>query len=179
MANETQQVDVQENRFVGRRLDANALAGTRPTLIAPEYEGGPHRFTLHAFYDNRGPVSVDVFWPDGKLKPKDQRELQLEIQRICATEGQAICGWAFGKVGLLRSEASQAVERVVHSRTDTNVHHANITRRRLLVSQDATDPDRSDKTKLFALSLMQFFNARGRFLAVQAEPGTAAPPAAL
>ena len=160
MSIEPNQNNVAANRFIGRRLADNAK---KPEVFL---EDGQRRFTLNAFHDNRGTISVDAFWPDSQLTLQGQHEYRANMLSVCKVEGSPIFGWAFCKVGtLMEKTGGKGVSKVVHSPTPTNTNHADICRALYLQSEDSADPARSDKTWSFSVILKDFFNTYGEFVA--------------
>lgn len=164
MPSEPHKKNVAANRLVGRRLAKNPK---KPELLPPEFEGGPHRFLFNAFYDARGDLSVDVFWEDQKLSFSDQKSALNKARLICVAEGGDICGWSSCKVGHLLEKTSAAVSGVVHSPTETNENHADILRIAFLRADSMDDPHRSNKSKMFAVALKDYFNQYGKFVGTE------------
>ena len=88
---------------------------------------------------------------------------------VCVDEGPAIVGWALCKAGPLQ-KAEHMVSAVVHTPIETNKNHADIRRRSWYEPQNEQDPERSGKTKAFAMLLAEFFNTNGSMLNVPPAP---------
>lgn len=159
MSDEPVKDHVSANRIIGRRLSTDA---DQPEVLF--VDAGVARFTLNAFLDKRGPVSVDMLWTHGQASRADRHKTAKAAAQVCQVEQHSICGWATCKVELLLARAGRAVESVMRSPTGTNPAHADVVGKPHVRAGIEGDAASGDKAWAFAVVLKDFFNEHGEYI---------------
>jgi hypothetical protein len=154
------------NRFVGRRVENNV---EKPRFYAPKEEGAKVIFTLNAFLDKRGNLSVDAMWHDNTMTAKAMQDYVTHLSEIAEKEAHIVEGWACCKVSVVVQQAKEVVERVEHSPTATNEHHSEFVRIEFLRTAEG-DPHAMKKAQVVAKILADLFNSHGHFQKNPAAP---------
>lgn len=113
--------------------------------------------TINVFREDRPTgISMDVFWDPGSTSESKQTAAVIEAKKICQKENFDVIGWTTFTVGNLQKHAKECVNRVIHTPTHTNKHHADLLVQKFMQIQDERDEERKSKALAVAKILREF-----------------------